>query len=73
VATMLRTQQAAEHLHISSWKLLDMAKKSQIPHVRVSPRLILFSREGLDAWVESCEQAAIRKNEPAPGKIRRLI
>jgi excisionase family DNA binding protein len=74
MATMLRTRGAAEHLKISQWKLLDLAKQNKIPHVRVSPRLILFNRESLDTWVESCEQAVTQaKNEPAPHLIRRLI
>ena len=54
---MTAKQAATEYFNgtISYWKLLELAKSGQIPHVKVGYRII-FRREALDAWMQSLEQ-----------------
>ncbi|MFZ5612095.1 MAG: excisionase family DNA-binding protein [Bacillota bacterium] len=69
----MRSKQAAEYIGTSTWFLQKLARENKIPCIRVSPRLILFRKESLDAWLEQQEQASINKPEPVvQGKIRRL-
>lgn len=56
---MLEAQEAAEYLKISYWTLLNQAKKGLIPCVRVGHR-VLFSQEGLDAWIADQEAKSVQ-------------
>lgn len=60
---MLEAQEAADYLKISYWTLLNQAKKGLIPCVRVGRR-VLFSQEGLDAWIADQEAKSV---QPEPG------
>jgi excisionase family DNA binding protein len=69
---MMEAQEAAGYLHISYWTLLEKAKKGLIPCVKVGRR-VLFSQEGLDAWVDKQEAQSIhREPEPQYGKLRKI-
>lgn len=69
---MLEAQEAAEYLKISYWTLLEKAKKGVIPCVRVGRRVI-FSQEGLDAWIEEQESKSLQSDEiPEYGKLRKI-
>lgn len=69
-ATM-RAKPAAMYLGVSYWKLLELAKAGEVPHIRVGGR-ILFRRESLDKWLAEQEAASVREEPEQPGKIRKL-
>ncbi len=56
----LKARLAAEYLGISYWKLLDMVKKNEIPHIRAG-KLVLFRKETLDQWLRKQEMKSIGK------------
>lgn len=70
---MLDAQEAADYLKISYYTILDKAKKGVIPCVKVGAR-VLFSQEGLDAWIEDQEAQSIKKSDPEiqSGKLRKI-
>lgn len=70
----LTAKQGAEYLGVSYWRLLEMVKGGEIPHIRVSGgKRILFRKESLDKWLQDQEEASVRRvPEPSTGKIRRL-
>jgi excisionase family DNA binding protein len=49
---------AAKYLNVSYWKILDMAKKNEIPHIRAGA-LVLFRKETLDNWIVEQEQQSV--------------
>lgn len=55
----LKAREAASFLGISYWKLLDMAKRGEIPHVRVG-KLLLFRRDSLENWLVKQEQRNVQ-------------
>lgn len=69
----ITAREAAEYLGISYWKLLQLVKAGEIPHIRF-PGRILFRRKSLDDWMEEQEMRSIRAREEAEqkGKIRKL-
>ncbi len=69
----ITAREAAEYLGISYWKLLQLAKAREVPHVRLQGRL-LFRRKSLDEWLEEQEMRSVRAGEEAEqrGKIRKL-
>ena len=67
----LTAKEAANHLGISYWLLLEMCKRKEIMHVKAGSR-ILFRRESLQQWLIEQEVASVSKPEPVNGKIRRL-
>lgn len=52
----LKSKQAAAYLGISYWKILDMVKKGEIPHIRAGA-LVLFRQATLDRWLAEQEAA----------------
>lgn len=58
----LKARQAAAYLGISYWKILDMVKKGEIPHIRAG-KLVLFRRETLDNWLAEQEAANIEESK----------
>jgi excisionase family DNA binding protein len=54
----LKARQAAAYLGISYWKILDMVKKNEIPHIRAGS-LVLFRKETLDRWIVEQEQQSV--------------
>jgi excisionase family DNA binding protein len=53
-----KAKQAAEYIGISYWKILDMVKKGEIPHIRAG-RLVLFRQVTLDNWLQEQEAASV--------------
>lgn len=70
---MLSANEAADYLKISYWTVLEKAKKGTIPCVKIGAR-VLFSQEGIDAWIESRENQSINKPDPGIqyGKLRKI-
>ncbi|NLW90970.1 MAG: helix-turn-helix domain-containing protein [Syntrophomonadaceae bacterium] len=70
---MMEAQEAADYLKISYWTLLNQAKKGLVPHVRVGRR-VLFSREGLDKYIEDQEAQSISNQpiNPEYGMLRKI-
>ena len=69
---MLDAQEAADYLKISYWTLLNQAKKGLIPCVRVGRR-VLFSQEGLNAWIEQQEAKSVQvEPEQQYGVLRKI-
>jgi excisionase family DNA binding protein len=68
----LEAKQAAQYLGCSYWTILEMAKKGQVPHIRVGKR-VLFRKNVLDQWMEEQEKLSIAKTEETGyGKLRRV-
>lgn len=70
---MMEAQEAAAWLHISYYTLLQKAKKGEIPCIRIGSR-VLFSQEGLEAWIEEQEAASVKPVEETKGygKLRKI-
>lgn len=49
----LRYPEAARYVGIPLGTMYALVSKRLIPHIRLGPRLVLFDREELDAWVKS--------------------
>ena len=52
----VKAKQAAKYLNISYWKILDMVKKGEIPHIKAG-KLVLFRQTTLDRWLAEQEAA----------------
>lgn len=69
--TML-PKKAAALLNISYWLILELAKRKQIPHVRIGGR-VLFRRDSLIKWLDEQEKASVAKDvDEKYGQIRRI-
>lgn len=65
-------KQAAQYIGCSYWTILEMAKKGQVPHIRVGKR-VLFRQTVLDEWMEEQEKLSTAKMENTGyGKLRRV-
>lgn len=42
---------AAAHIGIKVTTLRSMVHHKQVPHIRVSPRVVVFDTDALDAWL----------------------
>lgn len=60
----LRYKQAAERYNIPEGTLRALVSTKRIPHIRVSPRLVLLDTDQLDLWL------ADRTVQPAKGGVR---
>jgi excisionase family DNA binding protein len=73
----LKPREAAALLSISYWKIMEMAKAGEIPHIRISEGQggrVLFRRQALLDWMEAKEAASVKREVALePGKIRRLM
>ncbi len=47
----IRYKAAAQHTGIPEGTLRSMVSTKTIPHIRVSPRMVLFDAEQLDQWL----------------------
>jgi len=70
---LMDAKEAARYLGVLSyWSLLDLAKRGEVPHVRVGRR-VFFRAEALDAWVRGLETGGVKTEEPpALGTLRRI-
>ncbi|WP_322972537.1 helix-turn-helix domain-containing protein [Pseudalkalibacillus salsuginis] len=62
-----------DHLGVSYWLVLEMAKRKEIPHVKAGKR-ILFRKESLDHWIKNKEVLSIQQgnNDQQYGVLRKL-
>ncbi|MBE7483591.1 MAG: helix-turn-helix domain-containing protein [Polyangiaceae bacterium] len=58
-------EQAAQVLGLKVNTLYSMVATKRVPHVRLGPRLVRFSRKALAEWL--CTHA-VQPTEPATGK-----
>lgn len=67
--------EAATLIGVSEWKILEMARRGLIPHIRPQGcRRVLFRRSTLLAWLEAQERVSVRTDETGQyGKIRRIL
>jgi len=69
IQVTMTANEAAQYLGISYWKLLDMAKKHEVPYIACGSRK-LFRKEALDRWMEEQEKKALEK--PIQRGIRKV-
>ena len=62
---LLTYDEVAQWLALPPGTLYGLVHKGEIPHVRISARIVRFEREALEAWIVERRQAWI---DP-PGKI----
>ena len=73
VRETINAKQAAQIIGISDWKILEMARRGLIPHIRPQGcRRVLFRYTSLLAWLEQQEVASLETEGPEFGKIRRV-
>lgn len=63
VAEMLTYRQAATFIGVPIGTLYAWVHTRAIPHVRLGPRLVRFSRDALARWVEArsvCEKGTVK-------------
>jgi len=64
---MMDYYEAAAYLGLSKGTLYAMVSRRQIPHVRLGPRLVRFSRAELDAWLDARTVMPERPTAPPTG------
>lgn len=47
-------REAADLLGLKVATLYSKVSRKEIPHIRLSPRLVRFERSALEAWIASC-------------------
>ncbi len=57
--TTLTAKEAARHIGISYWLLLELTKKKEIPFIAAGGRK-LFRKESLDLWMDNKELLSIQ-------------
>ncbi|MDN5325831.1 MAG: hypothetical protein PWP41_527 [Moorella sp. (in: firmicutes)] len=63
--------EAAQMLGVSEWTVYDLARRRQIPCIRLGRR-VLFRRASLVAWMAEQEAASLKPEPGQFGKIRKL-
>lgn len=56
---MLSTKEVATLMGVSVWFVRKLAKENGLPCARVSPRLMLFPREGVRLWLEGQVESTV--------------
>jgi len=64
VRETITASEAAKLLGLSEWSVYDLARRREIPHVRIGRR-VLFRRSSILGWLEAQETASV-KREPEP-------
>jgi len=54
----MSAQQAADYIGIHVETIYIMARKKEIPHIRIRRR-VFFSQETLDRWMQDLEQKSL--------------
>ena len=57
--TTFNVTEIAEYLGVSRDLIYTMVSKNEVPHVRLSSR-ILFKRESIDRWLEELEKRSVK-------------
>lgn len=70
---LMDAREAAKYVRVLSyWTLLDLARRGEIPHIRVGKR-IFFSIAALNKWVQNLETGGANPEESLQrGKLRRV-
>jgi len=55
--------QAAAHLGVKVGTLRSMVSRRQVPHIRLTARLVVFDLDVLDAWLRE-RAVAVTSREP---------
>lgn len=73
IRTTLTAKEAAEYLGISYHLLLDLAKKSMVPHIRAGKR-VLFRTSSLENWMNEQEEQSINNDHEdlTSGSVRKI-
>ena len=66
----LTAKEAARYLGCSYWKILELAKSGELPHIRLGSR-VLFRRQSLDGWLTVMESKNQSKTQKE--KIRKVF
>jgi excisionase family DNA binding protein len=64
VTPPLNYRDAARRLGIPVGTLRSMVCRGQIPHIRISPRVVVFDAAVLDAWIAS-RRVGVASENPA--------
>lgn len=54
----LTAQEAADYIGIHKETIYIMARKKEIPHIRIRRR-VFFSKDSLDRWMQNLEQESV--------------
>jgi len=49
---LLTAEQVAEFLRLSTWQIYELARRGEIPHVRIG-RVVRFRSDTLDEWTRA--------------------
>ena len=71
MTSTIKAKDAAKYLGISYWKILEMAKAGEVPHVRAGRR-VLFRRETLDRWMAAQEAESVQQDNESAG-VRQFV
>lgn len=55
IPEVMDAEQVAEMLGICKQNVYELCRTKKIPHKRVSPRRIIFSRMAIEKWLNECE------------------
>lgn len=53
LADKVRYPEAARLLGIPLGTLYSMVSRRQVPHIRLGPRLVVFSKDELETWIDA--------------------
>lgn len=56
--TRMLPEEAANYIGCRYDKLMHMVRKNEIPHYRIGRR-VLFTKEGLDQWIDDLERQSL--------------
>lgn len=62
---------AAQHIGIVPGTLRSLVSRRQVPHIRISPQLVIFDLDELDAWLAEKRVAAETSVRIAGSKAKR--
>ncbi|MFZ7120722.1 MAG: helix-turn-helix domain-containing protein [Eubacteriaceae bacterium] len=64
-------KELAEYLGVSYWKVMEMARRGQIPCIKIGDRK-LFRKETIDKWMDQQEEES-QKVELDAHLVRRIL
>lgn len=59
-SNILSAKEAAKYLGISYWLILELVRKKEIPHTKLSSKII-FRKDSLDNYLLESEQKSVEK------------
>ncbi len=61
---VMSAPEAAEYIGISLWKLRELTRQNRLPHLRISPKRIVYPRRALDQYLNRMAQREDVRNDP---------